>query len=169
MTSRKDDANLHPHVVVSGLFLSAEAKYTLYVDGVVVCVVDCFMEALALHYAIFFVMDIAYPQEIYMRSIQNVVVGHQSKKKKNYLSIKKIVFHRVRQGNTHTYKMYREMYNGISPGENTVVHLYRGTFVSCCIPCYILKYHGTKYHSTFKVPRYIESNIVLYTMADLLY
>ena len=95
LTSTKDDANLRPHVVVSGLFLSAEAKYTLYVDGAVACVVDCFMEAMALHYAIFFVMDIAYPQEIsnYLGFIQSVVMGQNDnspKRRKILYLLKKI-------------------------------------------------------------------------------
>ena len=65
--------------MIGGLFLSPGTLYSLYVDGVEVCVALNFIETLSLHYAMFFVMDIEYPQPItnYLPFVQTVLMGHQ--------------------------------------------------------------------------------------------
>ena len=78
-----------------GLFLSTGTLYTLYVNGVEVCVVDDFLEALTLHYAMFFVMDIEYPQQItnYLSFVQTVLMGQQdanTKRRKVLYLLKKM-------------------------------------------------------------------------------
>ena len=72
--------------MIGGLFLSPGTLYTLYVDGMEICVALNFIETLSLHNAIFFVMYIEYPQPItiYLPFVQTVLMGQQDTHTKRF-------------------------------------------------------------------------------------